>query len=263
MSLDFQIFCKSTYGEEYSPRCFGEYFQFGQLAGDPTYLDWLLTAWAWTISVSMLGLFIALVIGISIGTLRTLSKESLVNQCCVHLANAWVELFRNIPVLVQIFLWYHVIPMLIPALKHIPSFLLVSIALGFFTSARIAEQVKAGIFSLPKGQRFAAQSLGMNQIETYRFVLLPIAMRIVIPPLTSECMNIVKNSSVAFAVSISELTLFAMQTQEETSKGIEMYLAVTLLYVLTAITINRIMAFIEQKTRIPGFISSNTSKVVS
>jgi len=263
MSLDFQIFCKSTYSEEFSPRCFGEYFQFGHAAGDPTYLDWLLRAWGWTVSVSLLALLIALIVGISIGTLRTLSKDSLLNQIFIFLANAWVELFRNIPVLVQIFLWYHVIPMLFPVLKNLPSFLLVSIALGFFTSARIAEQVKAGIFSLPKGQRYAAQSLGMNQIETYRFVLLPIAMRIVIPPLTSECMNIVKNSSVAFAVSISELTLFAMQTQEETSKGIEMYLAVTILYVLTAFTINRIMAYIELKTRIPGSISSNTSKTLS
>jgi len=258
MSLDFQIFCKSTYADEFSPRCFGEYFQFGHPGNDPTYLDWLLRAWGWTVSVSLLALLIALVIGISIGTLRTLSRDSLFNKFCILIANAWVELFRNIPVLVQVFLWYHVIPMMIPSLKSFPSFLLVSIALGFFTSARIAEQVKAGIFSLPKGQRFAAQSLGMNQVETYRFILLPIAMRIVIPPLTSECMNIVKNSSVAFAVSISELTLFAMQTQEETSKGIEMYLAVTALYILTAFSINRIMALIENKTRIPGFISGKS-----
>jgi len=255
MSLDFQIFCKSTYEETYSPRCFGEFFQFGQVAGDPTYLDWLLKAWAWTIAVSALALLIALVVGITIGTLRTLPKDSFFNKVLIFFSNAWVELFRNIPVLVQVFLWYHVIPMLIPALKSVPSFLLVSIALGFFTSARIAEQMKAGIFSLPKGQLLAAKSLGMTNLKIYRYVLLPMAMRIIIPPLTSECMNIVKNSAVAFAVSVSELTLFAMQTQEETSKGIEMYLGVTALYIVTAFSVNRVMAVIERKTRIPGFLA--------
>jgi glutamate/aspartate transport system permease protein len=258
MSLDFQIFCKSTFEDTYSPGCFGEFFQFGQSTGDPTYLDWLLTAWGWTIAVSALALLIALVIGITIGTLRTISNETFFSKVLIFFSNAWVELFRNIPVLVQVFLWYHVIPMLIPSLKNFPSFLLVSIALGFFTSARIAEQMKAGIFSLPKGQRMAAQSLGMTKVQTYRYVLLPMAMRIVIPPLTSECMNIVKNSAVAFAVSVSELTLFAMQTQEETSKGIEMYLGVTALYIVTAFTVNRVMALIERKTRIPGFIAPSS-----
>ena len=69
-------------------------------------------------------------------------------------------------------------------------------------------------------------------------------------------MNIFKNSSVAFAVSVTELTMFAMQAQEETSRGIEVYLAVTGLYVISAFAINRIMAYIEKKTRVPGFIVS-------
>ena len=108
-----------------------------------------------------------------------------------------------------------------------PSFILVVFALGFFTSARISEQVSAGIQSLPRGQRYAGLAMGLTLPQTYRYVLLPMAFRIVIPPLTSESMNIIKNSSVAFAVSIAELTMFAMQAQEETSRGIEIYLAVT------------------------------------
>jgi len=92
--------------------------------------------------------------------------------------------------------------------------------------------------------------------QTYRFVLLPMALRIIIPPLTSETMNIVKNSSVAFAVSIPELTMFAMQVQEETSRGIEVYLAVTVLYIVTALAINRVMAVIEERTRIPGYVGN-------
>ena len=104
-------------------------------------------------------------------------------------------------------------------LKALPSYWLVSIALGFFTSSRIAEQVRAGIQALPTGQRAAATALGLTTTQSYRYVILPMALRIVIPPLTSECMNLIKNSSVAFAVSVPELTLFAMQAQEETSHG--------------------------------------------
>ena len=170
--------------------------------------------------------------------------------------NAWTEFFRNIPLLVQIFLWYHVIPALVPVLKGVPSFVLVVLGLGLFTSARIAEQVRAGIQALPRGQRYAGMAMGFTTPQYYRYVLLPMAFRIILPPLTSETMNIFKNSSVAFAVSVTELTMFAMQAQEETSRGIEVYLAVTVLYVISAFAINRIMAFIEKKTRVPGFIVS-------
>jgi glutamate/aspartate transport system permease protein len=130
----------------------------------------------------------------------------------------------------------------------------VVIALGFFTSARISEQVKAGIQALPRGQRYAGLAVGLTLPQTYRYVILPMAFRIVIPPLTSESMNIIKNSSVAFAVSISELTFFAMQSQEETSRGVEIYLAVTFLYFISAFAINRVAAVIEKRMRVPGMI---------
>jgi len=218
----------------------------------PTYLQWMLSAWGWTVSVALLALIVALVLGSLVGIVRTLPD----NPWLVRLGNAWVELFRNIPLLVQIFLWYHVIPALVPVMKGVPSFVLVVLALGFFTSARIAEQVRSGIQALPKGQRYAGMAVGFTTPQYYRYVILPMAYRIIIPPLTSETMNIFKNSSVAFAVSVTELTMFAMQAQEETSRGIEVYLAVTGLYVISAFAINRIMAYIEKKTRVPGFIVS-------
>ncbi|MDP9604508.1 amino acid ABC transporter permease [Variovorax sp. NFACC27] len=218
----------------------------------PSYLQWMLSAWGWTVSVALLALVVALVLGSLIGIIRTLPDS----PWLVRLGNAWVELFRNIPLLVQIFLWYHVIPALIPVMKGVPSFILVVLALGFFTSARIAEQVRSGIQALPKGQRYAGMAVGFTTAQYYRYVILPMAYRIIIPPLTSETMNIFKNSSVAFAVSVAELTMFAMQAQEETSRGIEVYLAVTACYVVSALIINRLMAFIEKKTRVPGFIVS-------
>ena len=239
---DWQVFCKDTIDGEVRPRCFGE-------GGDITYLDWLLSAWGWTLSVALLALVVALVVGSVMGIFRTTPSKAL-----VAIGNAWTELFRNIPLLVQIFLWYHVVPSLIPPLRGVPSFILVVLGLGLFTSARISEQVKAGIQSLPRGQRMAGLAMGFTLPQTYRHVLLPMAFRIVIPPLTSESMNIVKNSAVAFAVSISELTLFALQAQEETARGIEIYLAVTGLYFITAFAINRVLHFIEQRVRVPGMI---------
>jgi len=239
---DWQVFCKDTIEGQVQPGCFGS-------QGDITYLDWLLSAWGWTLSVSLLALVVALTIGALMGVLRTAPSKGL-----RFIGNAWTELFRNIPLLVQVFLWYYVIPELIPSLKQVSSFVLMVFALGFFTSARVAEQVKAGIQSLPKGQRHAGLAMGLTLPQTYRFVLLPMAFRIVIPPLTSESMNIVKNSSVAFAISIAELTMFARQAGEETSRNIEIYLAVTALYFLSAFLINRVALLIERRVQVPGMI---------
>ncbi|MBE7940668.1 MULTISPECIES: amino acid ABC transporter permease [Ramlibacter] len=245
MSLDWQVFCLDTIDKEAVKGCFGS-------GRTQTYLDWLLQAWGQTVIVACASLVVALVVGSLVGTLRTLPDSPIVTR----LGNAWVELFRNIPLLVQIFLWYHVLPVLIPVFASTNKLVLVVMGLGLFTSARIAEQVRAGIQSLPRGQRYAGMAMGFTTPQYYRYVLLPMAFRIIIPPLTSEAMNIFKNSSVAFAVSVTELTFFAQQAGEETSRGVEIYLAVTALYVISAFAINRIMAVIEKRARVPGFVAN-------
>ncbi len=245
MTWDWQIFCKETTSGDQIVGCFGK-------GRDITYLDWILSAWGQTLVVSMCALVVALAVGLVIGTFRTLPNS----PWLVRLGNAWVELFRNIPLLVQIFLWYFVLPAVFPVLQKVPSVVLVVLALGFFTSARVAEQVRAGIQALPRGQRYAGLAVGFTTAQTYRYVLLPMALRIVIPPMTSESMNIVKNSSVAFAVSIAELTFFARQSGEETSQPVMMYLAVSVLYAVSAFGVNRVMSFIESKTRVPGFVAA-------
>lgn len=243
MAWDWQVFCKNTLEGTVEAGCWAK-------GADTTYLEWMIDAWGWTLSVAACSWVVAVVFGAAIGTVRTLPNSPI----AVRLANAWVELFRNIPILVQIFIWYFVIPKLFPVFRDVPGFVLVVLALGFFTSARIAEQVRAGVQALPRGQRYAGLAMGFTTAQTYRYVILPMAFRIILPPLTSESMNLLKNSSVAFAVSIAELTMFAMQAQEETSRGIEIYLAVTGLYALSAFAVNRIFAFIERKVQIPGFI---------
>jgi glutamate/aspartate transport system permease protein len=247
MALDWQIFCQDTIDRTVVQGCFGT----GGPKGTQTYLDWLLQAWGQTVQVAALSLVVALVVGSLVGTIRTLPDS----PWLARIGNWWVELFRNIPLLVQIFLWYHVVPVLFPAFADLPKLVLVVAGLGLFTSARIAEQVRAGVQALPRGQRYAGMALGLTTPQYYRYVLLPMAFRIIVPPLTSEAMNIFKNSSVAFAVSIMELTFYAQQVAEETSHGIEVYMAVTALYVISAFAINRIMAFIEKRVRVPGFVA--------
>ena len=226
--------------------------------GDEIYLNWLLTGFGWTVAVSLSAWVMALSLGILLGVLRTVPSKALVAA-----ATAWVELFRNIPLLVQMFLWFFVVPELLPAdwglwvKQELPAkeFFTATICLGLFTSSRVAEQVRAGIQALPHGQRMAGLAMGLTLPQTYRYVLLPTALRMVVPPLTSEFMNVFKNSSVAFAIGVMELTFQARQMQEDSEQGIETFLAVTLLYFICAFTANRIMAVIERRTRIPGTIA--------
>ncbi|MGB7991334.1 MAG: amino acid ABC transporter permease [Candidatus Methylophosphatis roskildensis] len=226
-------------------------------AGEETYFDWLLSGLGWTVACSLSAWVIALALGTAIGVLRTTRSRTLSGA-----GAAWVELFRNIPLLVQMFLWFFVVPELLPrelslwVKQDMPAkeFVTATLCLGLFTSARIAEQVRAGIQSLPRGQRDAALALGLSSAQAYRHVLLPRALRVIMAPLTSEFMNTFKNSSVAYAIGLLELTFRARQMQEDSEQGIETYIAVTLLYFLCAFIANRVMALIEARTRIPGSI---------
>lgn len=222
--------------------------------GGETYLQWLLTAWKWTLTVSFFAWIIAIVVGTIAGIMRTLP-----NRFVVVLGDSWTELFRNIPLLVQIFIWYHVVPSLFEPLRQVPALTLVVIGLGLFTSARIADQVKAGLEALSKGQLQAGLALGLSRSQTYRHVLLPLAFRIIVPPLTSESMSIIKNSSIAFAVGIGELTMFALQAGEETSRNIEIFIATTFLYFISSYTVNHISIFVEKRLRLPGSIGTQST----
>jgi len=219
--------------------------------GKETYLTWLIAAWKWTLIISFFGFILAFCVGFIMGVFRTTD-----NKYLVRIGNIWTEIFRNVPILVQIFFWYHVIPFFLPFINKAPRYVLVIMAIGLFTSSRISEQVKSGIQSLSRGQRFAALALGLNTVQTYRYALLPQALRIIIPTLTSEAMNIIKNSSVAFAIGIAELAMYAMQAQEETSRGIEIYLVVTGLYFISAFFVNLISHIIEHKVQLPNPIYS-------
>jgi glutamate/aspartate transport system permease protein len=182
------------------------------------YIDTLMIGLKWTLATAVLAWIMALALGTIVGTIRTTQKP-----WAVRLANGYVELFRNIPLLVQMFLWYFVMPELVPAalgdwLKSLPnaSFVTAFLALGFFTSSRVAVQVSTGINALPRGQRMAGAALGLTPVQTYRYVLLPMAFRIIIPALTNEFAAIIKNSSVALTIGLVELTAATYSMREFT-----------------------------------------------
>src|SRR5436190_4628370 len=186
--------------------------------GTGTYLHYLLVGLLWTLATALAAWVIALAIGAVVGTLRTTPLK-----WAVRLGNGYVEIFRNIPLIVQMFLWFFVMPELLPQglgdwIKQMPppwgSYIPAVLCLGLFTSIRVAEQVKAGIQSLSRGQGMAGTALGLSLGQTYRFVLLPMAFRIVLPPLTSEFMNVIKNSSIALTIGLLELTGRARAMQE-------------------------------------------------
>jgi glutamate/aspartate transport system permease protein len=242
LSRSAQLMCKSTTDETVYSSCFAG-------KGDLTYLQWLFQAWGWTLLVALVALVIALILGTIIGVMRTLP-----NRAVALFGEAWTELFRNIPIVVQLLIWYNVLPEIFTPLKAVPPIVLAFGGLGLFTSARIAQQVKSGINTIPKGQRYAGLAMGLTLAQTYRHVLLPVALRIVAPTLTSESMNIIKNSSVAAAIGVTEMYYFAVQAGEETSMHTTMYLAVTILYFISAFAINRLAGVVEKRSRLPGAV---------
>ncbi|HEV7801419.1 MAG TPA: amino acid ABC transporter permease [Burkholderiales bacterium] len=228
--------------------------------GSGTWLQYLLVGLGWTLATAFSAWVIALTIGSIVGTLRTTPMPWV-----VRLGNAYVEIFRNVPLLVQMFLWFFVIPELLPgsigdAIKQMPppwgSYVPAVLCLGLYTSVRVAEQVRAGIQSLPRGQLMAATALGLTLPQAYRYVLLPMAFRIILPPITSEFLNVIKNSSVALTIGLLELTGRARAMQELTFKVFEAFAAATVLYLLTNLLIVLLMRGIERKARVPGFIGS-------
>ena len=226
--------------------------------GDGTYLHTLYVGLMWTLATALAAWVIALLLGSLLGVMRTTPFK-----WAVRLGNAYVELFRNIPLLVQMFLWFFVLPEFMPEgigtwIKTMPppwgSYVPAVLCLGFFTAARVSEQVRAGVQSLPRGQGMASTALGLELWQTYRYVLLPMGFRIILPPLTSEFMNIIKNSSVALTIGLFELTAAARSMQEFSFQVFEAFTAATLIYILVNVIVVTGMRWVEKRVAVPGFI---------
>lgn len=228
-------------------------------SGGGTYLDWVFVGIKWTVLVSLCAWVIAFTVGSVLGVLRTTPL-----RWASGLASAYVELFRNIPLLVHMFIWYFVMPEIVPSalgtwMKQgmpMPEFWSAVFALGFYTASRVAEQVRSGIQSIPKGQTNAALATGLTLPQTYRHVLLPMGYRIVIPPLTSEFLTIFKNSSVALTIGVLELTAQARTISEYTFRTFEIFTLATVVYVLITLLVTVAMQVVEKRLRVPGYIGT-------
>lgn len=226
--------------------------------GETTYLGWLLGGLRMTLLLSAVAWALALTVGGLMGVLRTVP-----NRFLRGLATAYVAAFRNVPLLVQLFIWYFVIPELVPFGQQfkqlnptLQQFLASAACLGLFTSARVCEQVRAGLNSLSRGQGSAALALGFSLPQAYRYVLLPVAARILVPPLTSELLNTFKNSAVCSTIGLLELAAQGRQLVDYTSQAYESFIAVTALYLVINVAIMVIMRWVERRARVPGLIGT-------
>ena len=217
--------------------------------------------WLWlgvltTLQIFILGLALAVILGILSGALRTVPFAPL-----RWLAGCYVEFFRNVPLLVWMFFWYFGVPPLLPQFvqnwlfEHGVEFWAGVFALGVYHGARFSEVMRAGIQSIPKTQLEAALSTGLTAAQAYRLIIIPIALRLIIPPATNETVNLLKNSSVALTIGVAELTFQTRQIETYTAKAFEALLAGTLIYLLLCLTISTILAYVEKRVAIPGMIA--------
>ena len=236
-------------------------WDWGILLRDP-YLGWIFQGLGWTIVISLLAWIIAFSLGSTLGIFRTSSKPVL-----RAIGATYVEIFRNIPLLVQLFLWYFVFPELLPDdwsrwVKRdmpFPALTTAVVAIGLYTASRVCEQVRSGIDAVGTDQRQAARAIGMTEVQVYRYILLPNAYRIIIPPLTSEFLTIFKQSSLALTIGVVELTAMTRQIEEYTFQGFEAFTAATIVYSLVTFTVMAIMRQVDRRTALPGTFSKGAA----
>ena len=230
-------------------------FDWSLLLQEPNW-SWVVEGVSNTVQLSLLAWILALTLGIVIGAIR-MSKFPLLRL----IGTTYVEIFRNIPLLIQLFLWFFVFPLLLPEdmmrawnrLDGVP-FLTALIGLSLFTAARIAEQIRSGISSIPKGQFLAAYSTGLTEVQTFRHVIIPYAFRVMIPAIASEFLTIFKNSALTLTIGVAEITGAAKTIEAYTFRGIEAYSAASLTYTITTASVVIFMSWLEHTLRIPGLI---------
>lgn len=230
-------------------------FDWGVLWRQP-YGIWLLQGLWLTIKIGFVAWIVAFFLGIFIGTLRVTPWRWL-----RFISTTYTEIFRNIPFLVQLFFWYYAGPMIFGEslgrqINQIVglNFYVAILALGLYTASRVAEHMRAGFASISRDQYQAVLSTGMTQYQMYRYVIVPYALRIIIPPLTTEFLTIFKNSSVAMTIGVAELTFMSYRIDAETFHGLEATSGAMLIYLILGLTVVRVMGVIETRFKIPGMI---------
>jgi polar amino acid transport system permease protein len=216
---------------------------------------WLLQGVITTLQLTLLAWCLAVMLGIVAGAFRTIPFAPL-----RWLSSSYVEFFRNVPLLVWMFFWYFGVPPLLPQaiqdwlFDHGAEFWAGMFALGVYHGARFSEVIRAGIQSIPPNQYESAVSTGLTLLQTYRLVIIPVALRLIIPPATNESLNLLKNSSVALTIGVAELTFQTRQIETYTAKAIEALTAGTLIYLVLCLGLALLASRLERRYAIPGMI---------
>jgi len=246
---------------------------FLRYSASDSYLRALIVGLTNTLAVAVIGIVLATILGTAMGLFR-LSKNFLLRT----LSAAYVEFIRNVPLLVQLFFWYAVITEGMPSAREAlsplpgvflsnrgiffptfsgtpelqgfnfvggaaltPEFAALLIGLSTYTAGFIAEIVRAGVLSIVRGQWEAAQAVGLTRPQTLRHVVLPQALRVIVPPMTSQYLNLTKNSSLAVAIGYPDLVSIANTTMNQTGQAIEGIAIIMAVYLTISLSISAFM----------------------
>ena len=211
-----------------------------------------------TLHLSILAWVLAVIIGVLIATLRVAPR-----RCIRFIGAGYVQIFRNTPLLVHLFFLYYAAPLLLPKTvqewmyDNIPNYAYWAgvVGLGAYTASRVAEQFRAGFLAIPHDQYRAAYSTGLNRVQTYRYVIIPFALRLILPAFTTEFLTCFKNSALAMTIGVMETTHTAYYIDSFTWHGLETTTAASLVYLSIAIIIGVSMSAVEKRMRIAGMIA--------
>src|SRR5512143_4044536 len=216
------------------------------------YFEWLVSGVKVTIQLSVVSIALSFLLGLAIAVMRMSQVKPI-----RWFAHGYLEFFRNTPLLVQIFFWYfgsyQVLPLAVNdwLVRQDYEFAAAVIALTIYTSAFIAEDIRSGVLSIPKEQMEAARSSGFSYVRAMQYIILPQAVRITIPPLISQFLNLTKNSSLAMTIGVAELTYQARQIESYTFKGYEAFTAATLVYLSLSVIITALVTLYDKKVLQP------------
>ena len=195
------------------------------------YFDWIVSGVKITLQLSVVSIALSFILGLLIAVMRMSQFRPI-----LWFSHAYLEFFRNTPLLVQIFFWYFgsykILPTAVNDWMNTMNFEFAAavIALTVYTSAFIAEDIRSGVRSIPKEQMEAARSSGFSYLKSMYYIILPQAVRLTIPPLINQFLNLTKNSSLAMTIGVAEVTYQARQIESYTFKGFEAFTAATLVY---------------------------------
>jgi polar amino acid transport system permease protein len=190
-----------------------------------------------TLQLSALGFILSLALGIVVGLCRLSG-----NRTVRVVAAGYVEFFRNVPLIVQIFFLYFGLGM--------GSFSAGLLGLVLYSAPFIGEVVRSGISSISRAQYEAAHASGLSSLQVVRHVVLPQAIAIVLPPLATEAVNLIKNTAIALTVGVEELTFMTQEIDSITFRGFEAATAATVIYVVLCLSILNVVSLLERHLKV-------------